>query len=134
MRLNISSTGRTRNALTSTVEEMKKQDKSLPGRDTTVPTRDGKSYTLTKLNQYQRRDSTKNSDSMSTDHSTSSQDSQSRELFNATVPLMSDSTDTSRTERINSTTSSQLARLSDLNNGRTTLWKSNLMVDLKMSE
>jgi len=48
MRMSTSSMSRTEGASMSMVEEMRKEDKSSHGTDTTVPTRDGKSSILTR--------------------------------------------------------------------------------------
>jgi len=60
----------------STEEKMKKVDKSSSGIDTMELIRDGRLSILTKLMQLLQRDSMKNSDSISIDHSISGQDSQ----------------------------------------------------------
>jgi hypothetical protein len=57
-------------------EEMKKEDRSLPGRDIMERIRDGRSSILTKLKQFNPRDFMRTSDSTSTDHSTSDPDFQ----------------------------------------------------------
>jgi hypothetical protein len=58
-----------------------------------VSNKDGELSILIKLIRLKLRDSMKNLDSTSTDHSTSDQDSHSRELQSATVPTMSGSRD-----------------------------------------
>jgi hypothetical protein len=55
----------------------------------TMPTRDGRLSILIKLKPLELRVSTRNSDSISTDHSTSDQECQCKELLSATVPTMS---------------------------------------------
>jgi len=57
-------------------EKMLKDKEFMPGRNMEVPTRDGRSSMLMKLRRLLRRELTRNSVSMSTDHSTSSQDFQ----------------------------------------------------------
>jgi len=69
-----SSTGRTRNALMSQEERMLKDKQSSFGTDTMEPTRNGRLSILTLIRDHKRRDSTRTSVSISTDHSTSSQD------------------------------------------------------------
>jgi hypothetical protein len=64
-------------------EEIKKNNKLSSGVIMERRTRDGLLSILIKLNQFKLRDLQKNSDSTSTDHSTSDQDSQVRELLNA---------------------------------------------------
>jgi hypothetical protein len=74
MKMNTSSTGTTRSALTCTQEEMKKQDKLSPGIDIMERTRDGKSSTLMMPRRFKVKDFMKTSDSTSIDHSTSDPD------------------------------------------------------------
>jgi hypothetical protein len=57
-------------------EEMKKVDRSLPGRDTTVRIRDGELSILIKLRQSRPREHRKTLDGIEIDHSTWSQDYQ----------------------------------------------------------
>ena len=66
------------------------------GTSITEPIRDGKFFILTKQNQSQPRDSMLNSDSISTDHSTLSQDFQCTELLKLLEPTTSLSRDTER--------------------------------------
>ena len=134
MLMNTSSTGKTTNALMSMVEKMRKADKSLPGVDTMETTRDGKFCILTKQRKFHLKDSMKNSDSMSTDHSILFQDYQCTELLNAMEPTISGSGGGERTLQHNNTSSIQSPRPSDHNNGRTMPWKSNQMVDQPTSE
>jgi hypothetical protein len=70
-----SSTGKTTRSLMSQAERMKKVKLLSFGASTVELTRDGKSSISTKPRRFQLKDSTKNSDSTSTDHSTLSQDS-----------------------------------------------------------
>jgi hypothetical protein len=74
IQMSTSSTFRTRNALMSMVEEMKKVDKLSFGTNTMVQTRDGRLHTLMKPRRKLLKDLMKNSDSTSTDHSTLDQE------------------------------------------------------------
>jgi len=65
--------------------------------DTTVPTKDGRFFILIRRQRLKPRDSMKNSDSTSIDHSILDQDFQCRELLSATVLTMSGSEDGERT-------------------------------------
>jgi hypothetical protein len=76
MRIINSSTGTTVRYLMFQVERMKKDKQSGYGRITVELTRDGKSSILTKHQRLPRKDSTRNSDSTSIDHSTSDLDFQ----------------------------------------------------------
>jgi len=76
MKENTSSTGRTERLLMSQEERILKDKQFGHGRSMVEPTRDGKFFILTKHQRFQRKDSTKNSDSTSTDHSISDQDFQ----------------------------------------------------------
>jgi hypothetical protein len=71
---------------------MLKVKQSLYGTNTTEPTRDGSSSMLIQLS-LRPRDSMKNSDSTSTDHSILSPNSHSIELLRCTVTLMCGSRD-----------------------------------------
>jgi len=62
--------------LMSQEERMKKVNQFGLGSSMMEPTRDGRSSILTKHQRFQLKDSTKNMDSTSTDHSTSDQDFQ----------------------------------------------------------
>jgi hypothetical protein len=64
--------------------------------DITEQIRDGRYSILTRRQRLKPRDSMKNSDSISIDHSTLDQDSQCRELPSATVPTMFGSEDGER--------------------------------------
>jgi hypothetical protein len=55
----------------------------------TMPTKDGRLSILIRLEPSELRDSTRNSASISIDHSTSDQDFHSKELLSATVLTMS---------------------------------------------
>jgi hypothetical protein len=57
-------------------EEMKKEDRSLPGRDIMERIRDGRSSILTNLRRNKLKVSTRTSDLSATNHSTSDPDFQ----------------------------------------------------------
>jgi len=76
MKESISSTGQTVRHLMFQEEKTLKDKQFGYGRSTVEPTRDGRFSILTKLQRLQRKDSTKNLDSISTDHSISDQDFQ----------------------------------------------------------
>jgi len=72
-----------------------------------------------------RKESTKNSASMSTDHSISDQDFQCKELLKLMETTTSHSTDGILQERTNSNGGSmEFPRQSEINTGRTIAWKS----------
>jgi hypothetical protein len=73
-------------------------------------------------------------DSNAADHSTSDQDFQCKESLNATVPTTFGSEDGEKTLQLSNTTLIALLRQSDLNNGKTTPWKSNPTEDQLTSE
>jgi len=124
-RMNTSSTGRAENASMLQEAKMRKELQLLYITNTTVTTKDGLYFMLIKPTRLQLKDSAKTSDSTSTDHSTLSQDSHSRELLSATVLTTSGLEDIERTSLHNNTSSIMSPRLLDLNNGRTMPWKSN---------
>jgi len=97
---------------------------------TIMPTKDGRLYISTKLKQLELRASTKSSVSTSTDHSTSDQECQCKELLNAMVPTMSGSEDGERTLLLNNGTSMRSPRPSRTTTGRATHSISNPTVDL----
>ena len=80
------------------------------------------------------RDSMRNSDSTSIDHSTWSQDSHFTESLKLSVPTTWYKRDTPRVELHNNSSSMKRPRPSDPSNGRTTAWKSNPTVDQPMLE
>jgi hypothetical protein len=92
IKVNTLSTGKMVNALMSQEEKMLKDKQSLYGIDTMVPTRDGRSSMLIQLS-LRLRDSMKNSDSISTDHSILSLNFHSTELQRCTVTPMYGSRD-----------------------------------------
>jgi len=127
MRMVISSTGPT--VKLSMPNQIQKVNQLSLQTLETLYLKNGRLSILTKLMPLQQRESIKISDSMSTDHSTLSQDFQWRESLKPLVPTTWSSRDTSREELPNNSTLTQSPRQSDLNNGRTTLLKSNQMVD-----
>ena len=129
-----SSIGRIKRYLMSQVARMLKDKLLSFGRNTVEPTRDGMLFILMKTRDHKRRDSTRNSDSTATDHSTWFQDSHSEELLNHMVPITLLLTDTSKEETINNGSSTALTRPSDQTTGRTTPSKSNPTVDQATSE
>jgi hypothetical protein len=100
----------------------------------TMPTKDGRLSILIKLEPSELRDSTRNSVSISIDHSILDQDFHSRELLNATVPTMSGSRDGERMLLLNNGTSMRSQRPSRTTTGRATHSISNPMVDQPMSD
>ena len=76
MKENTSSIGKMERHLMSQEEKMLKDKQLLSGVNMVEPTRDGKSLILMKLKDHKRRDFMMISDSISTDHSTLSQDFQ----------------------------------------------------------
>jgi hypothetical protein len=98
-----------------------------------VPIKDGEFFILTRRQLLKLRDSMKNLDSISTDHSTLSQNFHSTELLSVLELTTLSSRDGERMFLVNNTTSTRCQRLSDLNNGRTMQWKFNPTVDLTTS-
>jgi hypothetical protein len=88
--------------------------------DTMVPTKDGRFSILTRRQRLKPRDSMKNLDSISIDHSTLDQDSQCRELLSAMEPITSGSEDGERMPWVNNGSSMRFPRQSSLNNGNIT--------------
>jgi hypothetical protein len=76
MKENTSSTGRTTRYLMLITQRILKDKQFGYGRNTVKPTRDGQYSILTSNQRFQRKDSTRNSASTSTDHSISDQDFQ----------------------------------------------------------
>ena len=72
--------------------------------------------------------------SISTDHSTSDQDFQCKELLRQLEPLTLLLRDSPREELHNNSSSMEPASKSDLTTGRTTAWKFKAMVDHPTSE
>jgi len=99
---------------------MKKDKQSVYMETIMVNIKDGELSILIKLVQFNPRDSTRTSASISTDHSTSSQNSHSTELLNATVQTMFGSEDGETTLWASNGSLMVSPRLSSLNNGRTT--------------
>jgi hypothetical protein len=73
---NTSSIFKTRRQSMFMVTKTKKEEMSLYGRDTTVPTRDGELFMKTNTRRKLLKDSTENTGSTSTEHSTSDQECQ----------------------------------------------------------
>jgi hypothetical protein len=82
-----------------------------------MQTKDGKSCTLIKLTNSELRDSTKNSDSISTDHSTSDPECQCKELQNVLVQTMLFLRDGERMLLLNNGISMKSQRLSRTTTG-----------------
>ena len=101
--------------------------------DKMVPIKDGKFFILTRRQPLKPRDSMKNLDSISTDHSTLFQNFHSTELLSVLEPTTLPSRDGERMSLDNNTTSTRFQRPLDLNNGRTMLWQFNPMVDQQTS-
>jgi hypothetical protein len=91
-------------------ERMLKDKKLLSGRSTMDSTRDGELSMLTKLPRKEHLDTIKNTDSTSTEHSTSDQDSQCGELLKMS-PTTLDSEDITFQERDNKLGSSIESRI-----------------------
>jgi len=113
---------------------MRKEDKSLFGRNTMVPIRDGRLSIKIRLKKLQLKESTKILDSMSIDHSILSQKCKCTELLKQLEQTMFKSRDMSREELHNNSTLIQNLSKSSLNTGRTTAWKSKVMVLTRTSE
>jgi hypothetical protein len=113
-----SSIGRTTRHLMSQEAEMLKVKKLSFGATTAKPTRNGTLSISIKTRASKVKDSTKNGASISTDHSTSDQDSQCTESLSATVQTTSGSRDTKLMSRLNNSTSTRPQRPSSLSNGR----------------
>jgi hypothetical protein len=97
-------------------------------------TKNGKYSTLIKLERLRPRDSMKNSDSTSTDHSIWYLSFHSTELLKVQELTIWFSRDGERTGSGNNSTLTRRLRLLDLNNGRTTPWKSKVMVEAQTSD
>jgi hypothetical protein len=118
-------------SLTFLEEKMLKLKRLLFGRDTVAETRNGRCNMLTKQRMLKRRDLLVTSVSMPTDHSTSDQDSQCKESWSASEPIISLLEDGERIHWHNNGTSTQFQRLSDLSNGPTEPSKSRAMVEVQ---
>jgi hypothetical protein len=110
-------------------ERMLKDKQLLSGTSMVEPTRDGRLSILTPIRDHKPRDSTRNSVSIVTDHSTWFQDFHSTELSKHMEPTTLLKTDGLREETTNNGHSTALIRQSDLTTGRTMLWKSNQTED-----
>jgi hypothetical protein len=104
------------------------------GREMVESIKDGVLDMLTKHQRLRLRDSTKNSDSSSTDHSTLFLNYHSTELLRAQEQTILFSRDGERTGSDNNSTSMRDPRQSDLNNGRTMPWKSKAMEEALTSD
>jgi hypothetical protein len=100
----------TRRYLMFQVEKILKDKEFGHGIDTTKLTRDGELSMLTKLRRKEEVDSTLNMVSISTEHSTSDQDSQCGELLKMS-PIISDLEDITSEERDNKLGSSIESRI-----------------------
>jgi hypothetical protein len=96
-------------------------------KDIMEPTKDGKYFILTKRQRLRPRDSMKNSDSTSTDHSTLSLSFHSIELLKALVPTMSLSRDGERMLKPNNSGLMRSQRQLETITGRTTVSRSRAM-------
>jgi hypothetical protein len=85
--------------------------------DTMEPIKDGRYSILTRRQRLKPRDSMKNLDSISIDHSTLDQDSQCRESLSAMEPTTSGSEDGERMPWVNNGSSMRFPRLSRVSNG-----------------
>jgi len=100
----------------------------------TMPTRDGRLSILTKHLRLEPRDSTRNSVSISTDHSISDPECQCKELLNATELTTFGSRDGERMSEPNNGTSMKSLRLSRTTTGRLTHLISNPTEDQAISD
>ena len=98
-------------------------------RDTVERTRNGQFNIWTQSRRFRLRDSLVTSVSMPTDHSTSDQDSQCKEWWSLSEPTILFWRDGERMSLLSNSSLIQLLRPLDLNNGRTTPWKSKVMVE-----
>jgi hypothetical protein len=114
--------------------KMLKVRKSLSIEDTMVPIKDGKFFILTQRKRLRQRDSMKNLDSISIDHSTWSQNFHSIELLNVLEPTMLSSRDGERMLLNNNSTLMRFQRPLDPRHGRTMACKSNPTVDHQTSD
>jgi hypothetical protein len=100
----------------------------------TTKTKDGRSSILTRLRNSEPRASTRSLDSTSTDHSTSDQECQCKELLSATVPTTSGSRDGERTSELSNGTSMKFQRPSRTTTGSLTHLTSKEMEDHPISD
>jgi hypothetical protein len=107
---------------------------SLFGRDMEELTRDGRSSMKMRKKEKLAKDLMKTSVSTSIDHSISDLDFQCKELLSVSEPTMLSLNHGFKIESHSNSSSIMLARLSDLNNGRTMLWKSKAMEETTISE
>jgi hypothetical protein len=97
-------------------------------------TKNGKFFTLIKLERLRPKDSMKNSDSTSIDHSTLYLSFHSIELLKVQVQTTLSSRGGERTGSDSNSTSKKSQRPFDHNNGRTMLSKSKAMVEAATSD
>jgi hypothetical protein len=129
-----SSIGQTRRYLTLEEAKMKKDKLLESGVTMDLLLKSGKFCMLIKLIKIELRASTRSSDFISTDHSTSDQDFHSKELLNAMVPTMSGSRDGEIMLEINNGTSMKFQRPSRTTTGNHTHLTSNQMVTAATSD
>ena len=127
MLMNTSSIGKMEDALMSVETRILKDNQLLYTKDTMEPIRDRRSSTLIKLIRKPQKESTKNLDGTSIDHSSLSQECHSTELLKHMETTMSTSEDMSRTKTNKCGSSMALIRQSETITGRTMPWLSNPM-------
>jgi hypothetical protein len=110
IKVNTLSIQKPRRHLMSIKQRMLKDKRLLSGRDIMVLTKDGELSTLINLSRKELLDMTKNSDSISTEHSTSDQDSQCGELLKMS-PITLDLEDSTIQEEDNKLGSSTESRI-----------------------
>jgi hypothetical protein len=115
---------------TSTKAKTQNIKKLFFTRDMEIETRNGKSNILTQSVRRTTRDLTKTLVSIQTDHSTSDQDFQCKELWNVSEPTTWYSRDGERMLQPSNSSSTQFQRPLDPNNGKTMVWKSKAMVEV----
>jgi hypothetical protein len=134
MRTANSSTGQTTRSLMLEELRMLKDNKLESGVTTEVNTNNGQLSILIKQRVHKLRESTKNLDSMWTDHSILFQSFHSTELLSATVPTTFGWEDGELTLKPNNGTSMESPRLSRITTGNHTHLISNQTVDQPMSD
>jgi hypothetical protein len=134
MRTTNSSTGRAAKFLKSKETRTRKDIQLEFGVTTEEDTNNGKLSILIKPRVHKLRDSTKSMDSMSTDHSTLSQNSHSAECSSAIITTTSGPEDGETMLRHNNSSSTVSQRPSRATTGNSTLLKSKETVDQPMLE
>jgi len=129
-----SSTGPTIRFSMSREAKMRKDMQLVFGVTIEESINNGKLFILIKPPSLKPRDSTKNSDSTSTDHSILDQDCHSKELLSATVPTTSGSRDGERMSDNNNGTSTRSPRPSRTTTGSLTHLTSNPTVAPQTSD